>query len=62
MVVDEWVTNETYTEKLVGGTVMANYTYYYTPKPKVSDMYIKVNNKVMKIIELYSKPKEVSNG
>lgn len=61
-IVDAWITNDTYTEKLVGGTVMAKYTYYYTPKPKVSDMYIKVNNKIMKVVELYSKPKEVSNG
>jgi hypothetical protein len=61
-VVDKWLTNDSYTEKLVGGTVMATYTYYYTPKPKVSDMYIKVNNTVMKVVELYSKPKEESNG
>lgn len=56
--VDKWLTENTYTEKFVGGTVMANYTYYYTPKPKVSDMYIKVNNTMMRIVELYSKVKE----
>lgn len=61
-IVDTWLTEDSYTEKLVGGTVMSKYTYYYTPKPKVSDMYIKVNNKIMRVIELYSKPKEVSNG
>lgn len=61
-IVDKWITNETYTEKLVGGTVMNQYVYYYTPKPKVSDMYIKVNNKIMRVIELYSKPMEVANA
>lgn len=55
LIVDKWLTNDTYTEKLVGGTTMAKYQYYYTPRPKVSDMYIKVNNTVMAITELHSK-------
>lgn len=60
-IVDYWINSEEYKEKLVGGTAMKTYKYYYTPRVQYSNMFIKVNNTINRVTNIYCINKDSQN-